>query len=145
MPQLMGQGHDVAELVCEVHQNVGMSTRDSAAAEGAAALPRSQLRIDPVLLEELPNYCASPRTERFVAGLDNTLGFLPVAGWQITEKGRVAVVIIKLVDAEQFALQSVVSLHGRMVALGRGHEGIDDGLADFVRQMTWRHRVPKMA
>jgi len=53
MPQLMSQGHNVSQFVGEIHQDIGMDARDGTAAEGAASLADTQLRVDPALVEKL--------------------------------------------------------------------------------------------
>ena len=42
------------------------------------------------------------------------------------KSGRVVVVVVQRLQAEQLRLEPIVALDGALVLLGRGHQGIDD-------------------
>lgn len=61
MPQLVGDSHDVAEIVCIVAQDVGVELRRRGSAESAAAFALADLCIDPTLGEKLVRDSAKGR------------------------------------------------------------------------------------
>ena len=50
--ELMGDGHDVTQVVIVVAQNVRMQLRRRRSAEGAAAFAFANLGIDPIFIEK---------------------------------------------------------------------------------------------
>ena len=101
----MGRGHD------------GMGKR-------AALLPRHCGGVD-VAVEETAGDVGHVRRERAV-GLDHRLaGFVPAHLPLVGGEGRVAVVLVQVVDAEKLALEAVPA-GGDVVARGhRSDEGLD--------------------
>src|SRR5262245_47676648 len=105
MAQFMGEGHHVAELVRVVHQNVRVSAGYSAGAKSTASLAGPQFAINPTFREELADDAASTWAEGSITVLHDFLGRGPEARRHLTRQRCIAVVIVKLVQAKEFAFQ----------------------------------------
>src|SRR4029079_11273388 len=101
----------------EVHEDIGMHAWDGARRKGAAALAFAKLGIDPALVEELPDNRARFRAERIVAFLHEAACRQPIASGLIGKNRRIAIVIVELVETEDFLFETVIALHDAIILL----------------------------
>ena len=128
--ELVGQGHHVAQVAGVVEQHVGVRRGHRGGREGAAALPRPQLGVDPAAREEALGDLRHLGREVAVGGQHHRARLVPRAPPLDRRHRRVAVVVLEPVEAEQAALQPVVAVHEVVARLAglhqRGHRlGLD--------------------
>src|SRR6185436_6720499 len=93
-----------------------------------------QLSIDPVLAEKFVDNLARLRTKGMVAFADNALGRLPVA-WRWCGQWGIAIVILQMIDLEQFAFEAIVTLH-QLIMLFRGtHQRFHDLIRGLIGEI----------
>ena len=117
-----------------------MDVRRPPGAEGPAALAVAKFGVYPLLLQELGNDLPGPRRELGVAVGHDLAALVPGAGRRVVAERGVAVVVEKLVVAEQPSLEPVVAMDRGVGGLAGVHQRVDGTLLDFVGQIPRRHR-----
>ena len=117
--EFVGDGHDVAQVVVVVAQDVGVKLWRGRGAEGAAAFAFADFRVDPILGEKFSGEGAKFRVEGFEGVKDHLLCFGVGKRPNFFADGRVLVVERKLGQFEQFSFQAKVVVGERIILLRR--------------------------
>ncbi len=143
--ELMGQRQDVASLVRPVQQDVRVGAGDGVGAEGAAALARTDGRVDVVAVEEDLRGVAENRGEVAERVQHELAGLVPaVVLVALRDRGH-AVVVGQALDPEEPGLQAVPAARQLVGALHCVDERLHRLVAGLVGEVAPRQPAVEVA
>jgi len=136
VPQFVGQGHHVAGVAGEVHEDVGVRGRHRRRAVGPAALARVGRRVNPRPGEELPGDLGHRRVKLTIRAQHHLAGLRPLVAPFGSGQRRVAVVVVEPVHPQQRPLEMVIASHDVVARSDSTDQRLHHVVADLVFQVA---------